>query len=425
VACGALGGAVDSLVKDAINGKSWDEMKSNALKGALIGGVLGPLSSIGGSAVGAGVRSLLGGGGRSALGAAGVAGLKGVKDVVGLKVSGVAGRAMAKGIGGAGAENGGYSLTKGAGAAIKSLRCKNSFVADTLVLMADGSTKKIKDVAVGDEVLATDPTTGKTEKRVVTELIIGADKKQMVEVIVDTDGAKGEETASITATDGHPFWAPDLRKWVDASELKPRSMLRTGAGTVVQVEAVNKWTAQEQVHNLTVDGFHTYYVVAGDAPVLVHNCEVGTSGGAKAIDSSCDHVCLGVAPYSDDLAKKVGGHTFNQGSWGNANTLSGQPLWMDGVSAAAKSRSTKISFTLDGLHGADGKLATSAEEAFRVNYARGLPMAGNWELGASRGNGTAWELATVGRAVRLGNRDWSTIDWYFDGQKTSLENPFE
>lgn len=25
------------------------------------------------------------------------------------------------------------------------------------------------------------------------------------------------------------------------------------------------------MHNLTVDGLHTYYVLAGDTPVLVHN----------------------------------------------------------------------------------------------------------------------------------------------------------
>ncbi|MEU3388761.1 hypothetical protein, partial [Streptomyces albidoflavus] len=29
------------------------------------------------------------------------------------------------------------------------------------------------------------------------------------------------------------------------------------------------------VHNLTVAGVHTYYVVAGDAPALVHNCNLG------------------------------------------------------------------------------------------------------------------------------------------------------
>lgn len=83
-----------------------------------------------------------------------------------------------------------------------------------------------------------------------------------------------------------------------------------------------------------------------------------------------------------------------------------------------------VSFTLDGLFGADGKPATSPGDAFDTNYARGVPMAGDWQTGAQSGNGTAWELATVGRAVRLGNRDWSSIDWYWRGKKHDLANPF-
>jgi hypothetical protein len=41
----------------------------------------------------------------------------------------------------------------------------------------------------------------------------------------------------------------------------------------VQVTAVKRWTAQHQtVFNLTVDGVHTYYVVAAGTPILTHNC---------------------------------------------------------------------------------------------------------------------------------------------------------
>jgi len=98
---------------------------------------------------------------------------------------------------------------------------------------------------------------------------------------------------------------------------------------------------------------------------------------------------------------------------------------MDGISTVAKNGNIKISFTLDGLFGADGRtIAGSASEAFNVNYARGLPMVGDWRLGAAAGNGTAWEIATVGRAVRLGDREWSSIDWYWQGQKVDLANPF-
>lgn len=39
----------------------------------------------------------------------------------------------------------------------------NSFTPDTRVLMADGTSKAIKDVKIGDKVLATDPETGRSE----------------------------------------------------------------------------------------------------------------------------------------------------------------------------------------------------------------------------------------------------------------------
>jgi hypothetical protein len=47
--------------------------------------------------------------------------------------------------------------------------------------------------------------------------------------------------------------------------------LQTSAGTHVQVTAIKKWTATQRVHNLTVDDIHTYYVLAGDQAILVHN----------------------------------------------------------------------------------------------------------------------------------------------------------
>lgn len=71
-----------------------------------------------------------------------------------------------------------------------------------------------------------------------------------------------------------------------ATALQPGQWLRTSAGTWVQVTAVSRWTQQAGVHNLTIDDIHTYYVVAGSAPVLVHNtgpCDIdaATPTGSK------------------------------------------------------------------------------------------------------------------------------------------------
>ncbi|GII61852.1 hypothetical protein Skr01_19370 [Sphaerisporangium krabiense] len=151
----------------------------------------------------------------------------------------------------------------------------NSFVAGTPVLMADGTAKPIETVKVGDQVLATDPQRGVTEAKPVVTLITGDGTKRLVRVTIDIDGDRGTATDTLTATDGHPFWLPQLRKWLTAGELKPGMWLRTSAGTWVQVTAVRIFVIHQRVHNLTVDGLHTYHVLAGDQAVLVHNAGPG------------------------------------------------------------------------------------------------------------------------------------------------------
>jgi RHS repeat-associated protein len=152
----------------------------------------------------------------------------------------------------------------------------NSFTPDTKVLMADGTTKAIKDVKIGDEVLATDPETGKTEPEKVTAEIKGVGLKHLVKVTIDIDGEQGTKTASVIATDQHPFWVPELDEWIDATALQAGDWLSTGSGTRVQITSVKRWTAlTATVHNLTVSAVHTYYVLAGATPVLVHNATPG------------------------------------------------------------------------------------------------------------------------------------------------------
>ncbi len=149
----------------------------------------------------------------------------------------------------------------------------NSFTPDTEVVMADGAGKPIEEVEVGDEVIATDPETGETAVKPVMALITGEGDKHLVQITVDTDGDQGDKSGLVIATDGHPFWVAELGQWVDAKHLDPGMWLRTSAGTYVQVESIKKWTAHHQrVHNLTIADLHTYYVLTGAAPVLVHNC---------------------------------------------------------------------------------------------------------------------------------------------------------
>ncbi|NYF43487.1 RHS repeat-associated protein [Streptosporangium sandarakinum] len=157
------------------------------------------------------------------------------------------------------------------GAASKACR-RSSFLPGTKVLMADGSYKKIEELKVGDKVIATDPRSGITRARRVSVIISSKGDKDLVRVAVDIDGAKGNKVGAVVATDTHPFWVANLKEWRTAGELQLGQWLRTSAGTYVQVARLTRWkVAEQRVHNLSVDGLHTYHVLAGTVPLLVHN----------------------------------------------------------------------------------------------------------------------------------------------------------
>ncbi|MFF2571040.1 polymorphic toxin-type HINT domain-containing protein [Streptomyces sp. NPDC058084] len=178
----------------------------------------------------------------------------------------------------------------------------NSFVPGTRVLMADGTSKAIDEVQLGDEVMATDETSGATQAKPVVARIIGEGQKNLVEITIDTDGTKGDAKEKITATDGHPFWVPSLHKWQKATDLRAGEWLRTSSGTWVQVTEVRRWTQQKRVHNLTVGDLHTYYVLAGATPTLVHNDSCPTEG--DQIEGKATSTWTPDDHYSDAAVKK-------------------------------------------------------------------------------------------------------------------------
>jgi hypothetical protein len=69
--------------------------------------------------------------------------------------------------------------------------------------MADGGHKDIADVTVGDKVVATDPVTHETNNQKVTAVIVGDGEKHLVDITIGTDADAGDDTATLTATDGH------------------------------------------------------------------------------------------------------------------------------------------------------------------------------------------------------------------------------
>ncbi|MCH0561681.1 ricin-type beta-trefoil lectin domain protein [Streptomyces sp. MUM 2J] len=147
----------------------------------------------------------------------------------------------------------------------------NSFLAGTEVLLADGSSKPIEDLRPGDRVRATDPETGYTAGETVTTTFLTKDDKSYVDVKVGTPG----DASTIHTTDHHPFWSESEHAWLNAADLKPGMALRTDDGATVTVLGTHAYQAHQDTYNLTVEELHTYYVLAGATPVLVHNSNCG------------------------------------------------------------------------------------------------------------------------------------------------------
>ncbi|MEU4872408.1 ricin-type beta-trefoil lectin domain protein [Streptomyces sp. NPDC021608] len=145
-------------------------------------------------------------------------------------------------------------------------RC--SFSPDTPVLMAGGKTKEIGKIKVGDKVEAADQKTAKhTGTREVVATLVNHDT-DLIDVKVRTSG---HHTATLHTTSKHPFWDATTHAWVAAGKLKARHTLATDSGHRIDVVEVRVTQGAADRYNLTVRELHTYYVVAGGLPILVHN----------------------------------------------------------------------------------------------------------------------------------------------------------
>ncbi|WP_347670156.1 RHS repeat-associated core domain-containing protein [Micromonospora sp. B11E3] len=133
---------------------------------------------------------------------------------------------------------------------------KHSFDPRTPVVMADGSTRPIADVAEGDEVLAHDPETGATSSETVEVLHVNQDQALTDLTIRTEDGV----FATLETTQHHPFWSEDRNDWVNAADLRPSERLKTTTGALVTTAKIHNFLGDKTMRDLTVANVHTYYV---------------------------------------------------------------------------------------------------------------------------------------------------------------------
>ncbi|WP_256972525.1 polymorphic toxin-type HINT domain-containing protein [Saccharibacillus sp. O23] len=142
----------------------------------------------------------------------------------------------------------------------------NCFTAGTKV-KTDQGDKNIEDVQVGDRVLSQDDNTGEEAYKTVTATF-NHETDEIYRIHV------GGQV--IESTYNHPFWVVG-KGWVFVKDLKPGDLLEQSDGKTLEVGSIEIQQRQATVYNMTVDGFHTYFV--SSLGVWVHNVECAFTHG--------------------------------------------------------------------------------------------------------------------------------------------------
>jgi len=134
------------------------------------------------------------------------------------------------------------------------------FVAGTPVILANGTFSPIENVQAEDLVLSRDEETGDiAPRRVIRQW---THSNHLTLLLQLTNGAKIETTKE------HRF-AVQEGGFVAAGDLKPGIRLATQSQQLLEIFSIEQQAGRSKVYNLSVEGFHTYFV--GEAGLWVHN----------------------------------------------------------------------------------------------------------------------------------------------------------
>jgi hypothetical protein len=263
VACGALAGAVGNAVGYGITAAQTGKFSLSGLAGSIdsgaVSGALGGfLGGVGGRVIGMAVRAVA-----SAL----------LTDGAATAATREAASAAAGGLTTTAARD--ATSTAEDAAAV----CRvNSFTGNTKVLLPGSKTIAISRVKAGQKVLATDPYTGKTAARQVAQVIRHHGVHAMALIALLGGGL-------IHATAHHPIYDATTKTFTYAASLHPGDKAARSRWPHHPRHQGHRLHRQPHRYNLDVTGIHTYYALAGTAPVLVHN----SCGGAAEATQICHH----------------------------------------------------------------------------------------------------------------------------------------
>ncbi|MFI0506915.1 polymorphic toxin-type HINT domain-containing protein [Streptomyces albogriseolus] len=163
----------------------------------------------------------------------------------------------------------------------------------------------------------------------------------------------------LTATHEHPFWVPEIGAWVEARNLAAGMTLRTPDGTTIRVLSNRAYTKHARTYNLTVDDLHTYYVLAGATPVLVHNSNCDVPSGS-----------LQGSRLAQKLRLESANSPFTEGGQLTPDAIAGSRLAMPGTKMGNKELQAR--FAERGGASQWGKYSTETHQSpygdYQVHY---------------------------------------------------------
>jgi hypothetical protein len=174
--------------------------------------------------------------------------------------------------------------------------------------MADGTSKPISQIRVGDKIANALPGVipgTSNQEHTVTAIHITHTDRAYTDVTIETHGRQ----ASITSTNHHLYWDATTHAWTTADHLNIGDQLQAANGRMVPVVEIRSYAAAVVTYNLTVDGVHTFYVEAAQTPVLVHNsglCDIPWSSGqvsaaARAIEGGATSIEVSSRADAEEL----------------------------------------------------------------------------------------------------------------------------
>ncbi|WP_454854066.1 golvesin C-terminal-like domain-containing protein [Promicromonospora soli] len=172
-------------------------------------------------------------------------------------------------------------------------------------------------------------------------------------------------------------------------------------------EAVSDATSLTSIYNSALDSVETVAFQIDDEQYDLAAAAVATSlieglatkgAGKVAPDGPSNGVALGIREFGLRKFAEDNGYTH----------FLDAENWQSKVNEAANYSDAQLHVMLDGFTG------DSPAEKFRLAYEQGI--GDNWFS-------TEWEMGSIGRSLRVGNRSWDSISFYLDDSMVEFEMP--